>query len=42
MKHFPLTTDGVQEAADWLNEQYTDQKDRWINAKNWRMPDSGT
>ncbi len=34
----PLTNEGVSEAADWLNEQYTAQKDRWIRAKAWRLP----
>lgn len=25
----PLTEGGVEEAADWLNTQYEEQKDRW-------------
>ncbi|MDD6811453.1 MAG: hypothetical protein PUD93_06280 [Lachnospiraceae bacterium] len=25
----PMTTEGVEQAADWLNEQYEAQKDRW-------------
>lgn len=25
----PLTEGGVEEAADWLNAQYEEQKDRW-------------
>ena len=37
-KTVALTSDGVSEAADWLNEQYTAQKERWTRAKNWRMP----
>ena len=32
----PLTTEGVSEAADWLNEQDLGQKERWDKAKNWR------
>ena len=25
----PLSTQGVEQAADWLNEQYESQKERW-------------
>lgn len=25
----PLTEEGVAQAADWLNEQYEEQKERW-------------
>ena len=25
----PLSTEGVEQAADWLNEQYEAQKERW-------------
>ncbi|MCM1145514.1 MAG: hypothetical protein NC318_12030 [Blautia sp.] len=25
----PLTEEGVAQAADWLNMQYTEQKERW-------------
>ncbi len=26
----PLTTEGVEQAADWLNEQYETRKDYWL------------
>lgn len=32
----PLTVEGVSEAADYLNEQYLQQKERWDAAKDWR------
>lgn len=25
----PLSAEGVEQAADWLNEQYEEQKERW-------------
>lgn len=37
----PLTAEGVAEAADWLNEQYLQQKERWDAAKDWRYTGSG-
>lgn len=39
--HLPLTAEGVAEAADWLNEQYLGQKERWDKAMNWRYTGSG-
>lgn len=32
-----LTPEGVEQAADWLNEQYEAQKDRWKESlkKSW-------
>ncbi len=32
-----LSTEGVEQAADWLNEQYLVQKERWENSlhKSW-------
>ena len=33
----PLSTEGVEQAADWLNEQYEEQKERWKESlkKSW-------
>lgn len=33
----PLSTEGVEQAADWLNEQYEEQKERWTESmkKAW-------
>ncbi len=28
-REFPFSAEGVMEAADWLNEQYSDQKPLW-------------
>ena len=30
----PLTKEGVDQAADWLNEQYETRKDYWTEQKN--------
>lgn len=30
----PLTKEGVDQAADWLNEQYEERKDYWTEQKN--------
>lgn len=35
-EEFPLTAEGVSQAADWLNEQYLARKELWEQAKNWR------
>lgn len=32
-KEFAFSADGVAEAADWLNEQYTEQKPLWELSK---------
>lgn len=32
-KEFNFTSDGVMEAADWLNRQYQEQKSVWEQAK---------
>lgn len=29
----PLTKEGVEQAADWLNEQYESRKEEWLEAK---------
>lgn len=33
----PLTAEGVEMAADWLNEQYQEQEERWKESlrKSW-------
>jgi hypothetical protein len=30
----PLTTEGTDQAADWLNEQYETRKEYWLEQKN--------
>ncbi|MCD7724182.1 MAG: hypothetical protein LUI12_01290 [Clostridiales bacterium] len=30
----PLTQEGVEQAADWLNEQYETRKDYWLEQMN--------
>lgn len=30
----PLTKEGVEQAADWLNEQYETRQDYWLEQKN--------
>lgn len=32
-RDFDLSTDGVQQAADWLNQQYLEQKPLWELSK---------
>lgn len=30
----PLTEEGVEQAADWLNEQYVSRRDYWLEKRN--------
>lgn len=30
----PLTEEGVEQAADWLNEQYESRRDYWLEKRN--------
>lgn len=30
---FPFTDEGFQQAVDWLNKQYVEQKQRWESAR---------
>lgn len=30
----PLTKEGVEQAADWLNEQYETRKEYWLESQN--------
>ena len=32
---FPFTAEGVEQAADWLNEQYVQQKSLWELSKKF-------
>ena len=34
-KDFPFTAEGIGEAADWLNEEYLKDRDRWDNVPFW-------
>lgn len=36
-KEFDFSTDGVEMAADWLNEQYIEQKPLWELSKKMRL-----
>ena len=31
--YFPLTAEGVEKSADWLNGQYESRKDYWLEKK---------
>ena len=33
-REFEFTSEGVSEAAEWLNQQYTEQKSLWELSKN--------
>lgn len=37
MTEVPLTAEGVEQAADWINEQYETRKDYWLEClhKPW-------
>jgi hypothetical protein len=36
VKDFPLTPEGKEEAVVWLNEQYNEREEYWIESqKNW-------
>lgn len=37
IQEFPFTTEGFEEAVAWLNREYEEQKERWMEAfkKSW-------
>ena len=36
-REFPFTAEGVMEAADWLNEQYNEQRPLWEMSKKMQL-----
>lgn len=34
---FPFSAEGIEQAADWLNEQYTEQKPLWELSKRMAL-----
>ncbi len=34
-RDFPFTADGIQEAVDWLNQEYLAGRDKWDNIPFW-------